>query len=60
MNIKILMDKGCKENSATAKAAGADEGKYLLDTITRQMPKYIQLGGDASIGKGLCRVNVGV
>jgi CRISPR-associated protein Cmr4 len=36
------------------------EGKYLITTIAEKMPEYMQLGGDATIGKGLVRVTVGV
>lgn len=54
-----------KENSTTVKALrdkNTDEGKYLLNIIAANLNerKYIQIGGDATIGKGLCRVNVGV
>ena len=60
MTSKILMDDESRKSSATVKAAGSDAGKYLLDAITKNMPKYIQIGGDATIGKGLCRVSMGV
>jgi CRISPR-associated protein Cmr4 len=60
MTSKIFISKELRESSDTVRAAGADEGKYLLDTIAAKLPKYIQLGGDATVGKGLCRVNVGV
>lgn len=55
-----LITRGSSATVSAAKAAGADEGEYLLDTVAANMPKYIQLGGDATIGKGLCRVSVGV
>ena len=60
MTSKIFIDKESRGSSATVKAAGADDGKYLLEVISGRMPKYIQLGGDATIGKGFCRVKVGV
>jgi CRISPR-associated protein Cmr4 len=62
MTSKIFIGKDSRETSATVKAAGSDEGKYLLDIITENInkSKYIQIGGDATIGKGLCRVSMGV
>jgi CRISPR-associated protein Cmr4 len=49
-----------RENSQTVQNAKGDEAKYLIETIAKNMPEYIQIGGDATIGKGLCRVTVGV
>lgn len=61
MTSSIFIDKESRESSATVIAAqGKDEGAYLLDTIAEKLPRYIQLGGDATIGKGLCRVSMGV
>lgn len=57
---KILLEKEQREKSETAIIAGADDGKYLLNMIAEKMPHYIQLGGDATIGKGLCRMTWGV
>ncbi|MDR1070713.1 MAG: type III-B CRISPR module RAMP protein Cmr4 [Gracilibacteraceae bacterium] len=58
MTAKIFISEEARGKSATVRAAGADEGKYLLDVIAEKMPKYIQIGGDATIGKGLCRVSM--
>ena len=61
MTSKIFMDKETRADSDTVKiatAAGADDSGYLINTIAGRLPKYIQLGGDATIGKGLCRVNM--
>ncbi|MCL2410414.1 MAG: type III-B CRISPR module RAMP protein Cmr4 [Treponema sp.] len=60
MTSKIFIDEESKKTSETLKKAGSDDGKYLLDTISKNMPKYIQIGGNATIGKGLCRVSMGV
>ncbi|MDR1194020.1 MAG: type III-B CRISPR module RAMP protein Cmr4 [Peptococcaceae bacterium] len=62
MTSAIFMSEAARQASATviAAGAGADEGKYLLDTIAARLPRYIQLGGDATIGKGLCRISLGV
>lgn len=61
MASKVFLDKEERGKSETAKAAeiSGDEGAYLLKQIAKKLPQYIQIGGDASIGKGLCRVNVG-
>jgi CRISPR-associated protein Cmr4 len=51
-----------RDKSATVAEANreTDEGKYLVNKISKEINKrkYIQLGGDATIGKGLCLVNV--
>ena len=60
MASRIFIDKDAREASETVKNSASDEGKFLLDTLADKMPKYIQIGGDASIGKGLCRVNVNI
>jgi len=63
MTSKIFVDKELREGLEIlekAKAEKLDEGAYLLDVIEKNMPDYIQLGGDSTIGKGLCRVKVGV
>ena len=60
MTSKIFLDREMRKSSPTVEAARADEGGYLLDTISEKMPKFVQIGGDATIGKGLCLVNVGV
>lgn len=60
MTSKIFIDEASRKDSATVKEAGADEGKYLIDTVSEKIPKYIQIGGDATIGKGLCYVSMGV
>jgi CRISPR-associated protein Cmr4 len=63
MTSKIFLRKELRENSNTVKAAEKekiDEGEYLISTIKKYLPSYIQLGGDATIGKGLCYVSMGV
>jgi len=60
MSSKIFLDEKTRHKSETVKAAADDEGAYLLDTIGTKIPDYIQIGGDATIGKGICRVTVGV
>lgn len=62
MTAKIFIEQEARAASQTviaAREAGGDEGKYLLETIMKKMPDYIQLGGDATVGKGLCRVSSG-
>ena len=60
MTTNFLLSKEERRDSDTfhvmKEAARDDEGKYLLDTIKDKLPSYIQLGGDATIGKGICRV----
>jgi len=36
-----------------------DESKYLLDLLKRNTPSIVQMGGDATIGKGLVAVHFG-
>jgi CRISPR-associated protein Cmr4 len=48
-----------REDSETVGKADSTEAAYLVNTIKGAMPKYVQLGGDATIGKGLCRVTMG-
>jgi CRISPR-associated protein Cmr4 len=60
MTSRIFIDEAERKLSKTVAAAGADEGRFLMDTLVAGLPKYMQLGGDATIGKGLCRVSVGV
>ena len=63
MTSRIFIEKESRKKSDTVMAAGKagmDDGEYLLDVISGSMPRYIQLGGDATIGKGFCRVKVGV
>ncbi|MDR1690075.1 MAG: type III-B CRISPR module RAMP protein Cmr4 [Clostridiales bacterium] len=52
-----------RSESATVKYAAdskTDEGKFLVGKIGEKLNerKYIQLGGDATIGKGLCLVSM--
>ena len=44
--------------SKTKEAAGEEQGKYIIDTITKNLPPYLQMGGDATIGKGLVAVSI--
>jgi len=44
--------------SATRESAGSEQGKYIIDAIEANMPGYIQMGGDATIGKGLVAVSL--
>ena len=64
MASKIFIEKDMRAASKTVIKAnekeGADEAKYLIDTIEANLPGYIQIGGDETIGKGLCRVKMGV
>lgn len=63
MASKIFVDKETRKDLDILKEAEKeklDEGAYLLKTIADNMPDYIQIGGDSTIGKGLCRVKMGV
>ena len=44
--------------SETKDKAGAEQGRYILDAIADNMPPYLQMGGDATIGKGLVAVSI--
>jgi CRISPR-associated protein Cmr4 len=58
MASSIFLPQEDREKSATVKAITGDEGEYLLGVIEENKPKYIQIGGDATIGKGLVSVNI--
>jgi CRISPR-associated protein Cmr4 len=51
--------KGWKKSPTLENAEkNGKQGKYILDTIQSNMPAYLQMGGDATIGKGIVRVSV--
>ncbi|MCL2425308.1 MAG: type III-B CRISPR module RAMP protein Cmr4 [Oscillospiraceae bacterium] len=44
--------------SETKEAAGSEQGKFMVDTLAKHIPNYLQIGGNATIGKGLVAVSV--
>ena len=51
-------ERKCSETVDCAKKANVREGEYLLDEIKDKMPAYLQMGGNATIGKGLVSVSI--
>jgi CRISPR-associated protein Cmr4 len=58
MASSIFLSEKERSESATIKEANGNEGEYLLETLEGKMPRYLQIGGDATIGKGLVSVSV--
>ncbi|MDR1482973.1 MAG: type III-B CRISPR module RAMP protein Cmr4 [Synergistaceae bacterium] len=61
MTSSIFLSKKQKDESYTCLECGEEkisEGEYLIKKIVGKMPEYMQLGGNATIGKGLVRVTV--
>jgi CRISPR-associated protein Cmr4 len=58
MASSIFLSERERSCSETVKKANGNEGEYLLDTLGEKMPQYLQIGGNATIGKGLVSVSV--
>jgi len=41
-----------------ANKTGNNEGTYIIKTLQEKMPRYLQMGGNATIGKGLIEVSL--
>jgi CRISPR-associated protein Cmr4 len=58
MASSIFLGEEDRKTSATVIAANDNEAEYLMGVIESKIPRYTQIGGDATIGKGLVEISI--
>lgn len=53
----VLADAKAKESEDYGKLRVGNEAKNIMDRIVEGTPKYLQLGGDSTLGKGLIHID---